>query len=185
MNQIELFGIVIDVLNHLSIPYMIVGSIASTTYGKPRLTDDMDIVVDMRKDQIPNFASSFDKSWFVDGEMIQKAVDERFHFNLLHIPTGIKIDFFLVKEAPYDQEQFARRRREKFTEKRDAFFASVEDVIIRKLDYYFEGKSEKHLDDIRGILAAYEGEIDLSYITRWATERGTFQIWRELKQQGS
>jgi hypothetical protein len=86
-----------------------------------------------------------------------------------------------LKEGQYDQEQFARRKKEKFSKDKYAFFASVEDVILKNLEYYLEGRSEKHLEDIRGIISTFGAEIDSAYITRWAKERGTLEVWRELR----
>lgn len=181
MTQSEIFERVVEILERVRIPYMIVGSIASTAYGRPRLTHDMDIVVDLRWNQIDEFVSNFDQSWFVDKEMVKKAVEDKFHFNVIHSPTGNKIDFFLLKDSAYDLEQFARRKMEKFDENRFAFFASVEDVIIRKMDYYLEGGSTKHLEDIKGILSTYGGEIDFSCIAKWTARRGTTEVWEQLR----
>jgi len=183
MSQSEIFEHVVGVLDRLGIPYMIVGSIASTVYGKPRLTHDVDVVVDLKTDKIAQLIANFDETWSIDEQMIRRAVEAKFHFNVIHKPSGNKIDFFILQDSSYDQQQFARRTKQEFDENRFAFFARVEDVIIRKMDYYMEGGSTRHLEDIRGILETYEGEIDDDYITRWATERGTSEIWEQLRRE--
>jgi hypothetical protein len=110
MTQTEIFETVIDVLDRTSIPYMIVGSVASMSYGRPRLTHDMDVVLDMRKEQAEEFVHLFGSDWFVDGEMIRKAIDERFHFNILHLPTGVKVDFFSLKLTSHENKKLNRTR---------------------------------------------------------------------------
>lgn len=45
MSQEEFFATVIQILNHLKIPYMLTGSHASNFYGEPRSTHDIDFVV--------------------------------------------------------------------------------------------------------------------------------------------
>ncbi len=183
MNQKDVFARVIDILNELKIPYMIVGSIASILYGKPRLTLDMDIIIDIKEEGIENFVSKFGSNWYVDKEMIKDAIKKRFHFNIIHIPSANKIDFFLLQDDGYARGEFDRRESERFDKTRRAFFACVEDVIIKKLDYYLESKSEKHVEDIRGILKTYSNKIDFSYIEKWAKRKGTFNIWKNLLKE--
>jgi len=184
MNQKDVFARVIDILNELKISYMIVGSIASILYGKPRLTLDMDIVIDIKEEDIEDFVSKFDSDWYIDKEMIKDAISRKFYFNIIHIPSANKIDFFLLQDDDYAKGQFKRRKAENFDEVRQAFFSCVEDIIIKKLDYYLEGKSEKHIEDIMGILRTYPNKIDFDYLQKWAKRKGTFNIWKDLKERG-
>lgn len=183
MKQKDVFGYVIDVLNRLGILYMISGSIASIAYGKPRLTYDMDIVIDLDKTQAKNLASSFGKEWYVNLEDIYEAIQKKGHFNIIHFKSGSKIDFFLHGDSEFDKTEFERRRKEKFDEKRQASFATPEDIIIKKLDYYQQGASEKHLEDIRGILEISGELLDLAYISRWAKKKGTDETWKKLQKR--
>lgn len=180
MTQYEIFGYIIDVLNRLRIPYMIVGAIASIIYGKPRLTYDMDIVIDINEQNVADFLSFFNENWYVDKDMIIDAIKNRHHFNIIHIKTGNKIDFFLLRNDAHDIEEFKRKRKEKFDTKRIAYFASVEDVIIKKLDYYSRSSSEKHLEDIKGILKTYQGKINFKYIEKWTRKKNTQKIWKKI-----
>lgn len=182
MNQKEVFGHVIDILNRLNIPYMISGSVGAIAYGKPRLTYDMDIVIDLNPSQARNMASSFGPIWHIILEDILEAIQKRSHFNIIHFKSGNKIDFFLVGDSEFAKTEFKRRRKEKFDQKRQASFAKPEDIIIKKLDYYQQGKSEKHLEDIRGILEISGEELDFAYITRWGKKKGTNKIWRKLSR---
>lgn len=51
MEQVELLHWVVEVLEEQGITYLLVGSLASGVYGEPRLTHDLDIVVELRPDQ--------------------------------------------------------------------------------------------------------------------------------------
>jgi hypothetical protein len=143
LTQGEFFAYVIEVLENLNIPYMITGSVASMAYGRPRLTLDMDIVIDLLPRLTEEFCSKFGTDFYVDSSSVLEAIRERGHFNILHIPSGSKVDFYQVKEDAANREIFKRRLKEAFDEKRAASFSSPEDVIINKLIYYQEAKSEK------------------------------------------
>ena len=184
MTQGEFFGYIIDVLENSGIPYMIAGSVASIAYGKPRLTLDMDVVTDMSEEQAREFGEHFGEDYYVDLEGIEEAIRTRGGFNIIHVPSGSKVDFYLLKREPFSQEEFGRRQRLAFDDKRQASFARPEDVIIGKLDFYQEGKSEKHLDDILKVIEVMGDSLDISYISRWAKSRGTGELWSQLRERG-
>ncbi len=183
MNQTEIFGFVIEVLRKLKINYMIVGSVASTVYGKPRLTYDMDILVDLKETQIEDLAGSFNSDWYADAAMIKDAIAKNMPFNFIHIPSANKIDFFPAGSGEYEKEQFSNKIEQQFDEKRTAFFSSAEDVIVKKLDYYMEGKSEKHLEDIKGILAVRREKLNFKYIDYWSQKKGSFDVWKKICEE--
>lgn len=181
MNQGEFFAYVIDVLTELNIPYMITGSVASMAYGEPRLTIDMDIVADFPRKTVENFCAKYNHDFYVDAESIKTAIKEGGHFNIIHVPSGSKVDFYQVKKDTNAQGIFRRRHKEAFDEKRIAFFSSPEDVIINKLIFYKEGKSEKHLRDIKGMLRISGDKLNISYIDEKTKKLGLNQYWEELK----
>ena len=114
--------------------------------------------------------------------MIKESIKKGMPFNIIHVLSGNKIDFFPAGNDEYFREQLKNRKKKAFDNKRNAYFASVEDVIIRKLDYYLEGGSEKHIEDIKGILENSSEKIDIEYIDRWAAKRGTSGIWKKIKR---
>ena len=183
MTQGDFFAYVIDILEELNIPYMITGSVASMAYGEPRLTLDMDVVIDLSKEIASDFCGKFSDDFYVDLESILEAIRYSGHFNIIHVPSGSKVDFFQIKKDAVSQEMFKRRQKESFDEKRTAFFSRPEDVIINKLIYYKEGKSEKHLRDIRGMLEVSGDKLDVSYIDKKTKELGLYQYWQELNKQ--
>lgn len=182
MNEyIESFSNVIALLENEQIPYMIVGSLASMIYGEPRLTHGMDLVVDV----LPSDATKIEKLFPSEIyycpplEVLKPEINHRGQFNLIHHESGLKVDFIIRKQSPHALEEFGRRRLTPFWGEQRVFVASPEDVIIKKLEYYREGGSEKHLKDIRGILC--ETELDKSYLSHWIEELALEKQWRQVE----
>ncbi|MBY0386204.1 hypothetical protein K2X05_13685 [bacterium] len=169
-----------DVISHLektNIEYFLVGSLASMYYGKPRFTNDIDLVVEIKSNQILNFAKVFDSNeYYVPPlEILQDEVVRGGSFNLIHHKSGIKIDIVLRKNTAFSQSEFSRKKEIQITPRLKVFIATAEDVIIKKLDYYREGGSEKHINDIREILA--ETKVDQNYIDYWVDQLGLARYW--------
>jgi hypothetical protein len=183
MTEYEVFAFVIDILEKLRIPYMIGGSVAAIAYGEARLTLDMDVVIDMNKEQAKQFADSFGQEYYVNLDSILEAMRTRGHFNIIQSEKGIKVDFYLLKDEVFDQEEFLRKRREAFDEKREAVFAAPEDVILKKLEWYKMGESQKHIDDIKGVLRISGGKLDMPYIEKWALKIGVQDIWQKIVEK--
>ena len=159
--------IVIGNLESASIDYMIVGSVAGTIYGEPRLTHDLDLVISMSSSSASNLLRAFDSNEFYlpPLEIISQEIVRGGQANLLHHSSGVKVDIMFRKKTAHGMEEFSRRRRLEILRGLHAWVAAPEDVIIAKLRYYREGESEKHLKDIRGILA--NTEIHREYLDRW------------------
>lgn len=175
--QASVFVTVLDALEHNRIPYMITGSLASVRYGEPRMTLDMDIVIDIAARQVLLFVEAFGRDYYVDEASIRDAIHRRWHFNIIHGASGAKVDFYVVQDTPYAQQAFGRRRYDQFTPTATACFTSAEDSILGKLLYYRDGGSEKHLRDIRGILRSMRAELDMQYLDQWATDLGLSDEW--------
>lgn len=176
-----IFSEVLTILEHLDIPYMIGGSVAAIAYGEPRLTLDMDVVIDLTPKQAHLLAKSFGPEYYVSLESIIDAITNQGHFNIIQSECGIKIDFYILKQDEYNRGQFQRRKRESFDKNRQAIFSSPEDIILKKLEWYKMGKSQKHLTDIAGIIKVSRDKINFDYIDKWASQIGVADIWQRLK----
>ena len=86
---------------------------------------------------------------------------------------------FLLKPTPFSDSEFARRKQIELLPGFWVYVASPEDVILKKLEYFREGGSEKHLGDIRGMLA--ETEIDLPYLLIWIEKLGVTAEWQKAQ----
>jgi hypothetical protein len=162
---------------------MVVGSFASTTYGEARMTNDIDIVVDLTEADVPGFLAGFpEPEFYVNPDAVREAVRQRFQFNILQTTTGSKIDVILSRNDVWGQSQMARRRRVLLLPDREGFAAAPEDVILGKLWYYNEGRSDKHLRDIAGILRLSGDQVDRADIDMWAKKLGLEEAWAAVLQ---
>lgn len=178
VEQLDLLRYVIDVLDHLQVQHMIVGSMASSSYGEARLTHDIDIVLELPPTKIREFCRAFpDSEYYYSESAIRDAVRTRFQFNILHPKSGNKIDFMFPSNDAWGAGQLQRRQRIQLLPGREGNVASPEDVIIAKLRYYAEGGSEKHLRDIAGILRVRGNQVDRPEIEKWAKLLGLDEVW--------
>ncbi|MEW6358010.1 MAG: hypothetical protein AB1696_16875 [Planctomycetota bacterium] len=184
MDQGELLRYAIDILEELEITYMVVGALASTAYGDPRLTQDIDIVLDIRPDQLDALCGKFPLAeYYVSPEAAREAVLGGGQFNVIHPSSGNKIDFMIARNDPWGRSQIARRRRMRILPDLDGYVASPDDIIIGKMLYYREGGSEKHLRDITGILKISGDDVDRDYVAHWAAELGLTPIWQAIRKR--
>jgi len=176
------FTYVIDVLERLGIPYMVVGGFAAIFYGEPRLTIDVDIVVDMRSEHVGSFVAAFPVSeYYVSEEGIRDSLQRRFPFNVIQPKTGAKVDLVPLPRDPFTRAAFERRQRMEYDEVgHSATFISVEDIILAKLLAYRETGSDKHLRDARGVLAMQEERLDLEALRRSAKTAGVLAQFEQL-----
>jgi hypothetical protein len=162
------------VLEKLDIPYVIGGSLASTLHGMIRTTQDSDIITAMRQEHIQPFVLSLQNEFFIDEEMIIDAVQRNSSFNILHRDTMFKVDIFIPYPRPFQQSQLSRAQRQTFELETEmsANFASAEDTILSKLEWYRMGgeTSERQWRDILGILKTRFGDLDLDYLKTWAKD---------------
>lgn len=177
---IETFKNVLQKLEIENIQYIVVGSIASMVYGEPRLTRDMDLVLDIHAKDAAKFAKLFSQPEFYCPpiEILSDEIRNKGQFNLLHVPTGLKIDIVIKKMTPFDQSRFARKQRLELWEGFCADLATAEDIIIKKLEFYREGGSEKHIRDIRGIIS--NTEVDQQYLDLWISDLHLESEWKKV-----
>jgi hypothetical protein len=180
---IELF---VAPLEALGLPYMVTGSVASMIYGEPRLTLDVDVVLALDGDRAAALLAAFPESGFYRPplEVVQAecAREARGHFNLIHHETGMKADVYLAARDELHRWGLAHRRRIRFGEGELAL-APPEYVILRKLEFWREGGSEKHLRDVRAMLAAVPG-LDRAFLEDELRRRGLEPAWRRVTDPG-
>ena len=186
MDQIELLRFTIDVLERLSIQYAIVGSFASGVYGEPRQTHDIDIVVELKVDDVPQLCAAFSSdAFYVSEAAARAAVEHKRPFNIIHPGSGNKIDFMVIGTDEWSRQQIARSKRTTIAASQHCVVAAPEDVIIGKLVYFHEGGSEKHLRDITGMLRLSGELIDRDYVSQFAEKLGVTEEWNAvLKRLG-
>jgi len=183
MEPSELLQYAVEVLEKLGLRYFVTGSTATIFYGEPRFTNDIDIVVDLPPGRVAELCAAFPAGeYYVSEEAARRAVARRGQFNVIHPASGLKLDLMIPAESSFNQSRFARVRRLHPAPDYDAVFASVEDVILKKMEYYQEGGSEKHLRDIAGVLKISGGAVDRGYIEEWAQRLGLEEVWSKIVQ---
>ena len=157
------------------------GSVATIFFGEPRFTNDIDIVLILKSEQIAEFCQAFPSAeFYLSEEAVREAVREHGQFNIIHPTSGLKVDIIIPQDTSYDRTRFTRARRVRPAGDYEALFASAEDVIIKKMEYYHEGGSDKHLRDITGVLKISGTKLDRSYIADWASKLGLETIWQDI-----
>jgi hypothetical protein len=178
----DLIRIYITPLEEAGISYMVTGAIASIAYGEPRLTHDIDLVIEMKPDQIQAITNMFpsDEFYCPPAEVIKVETCRflRGHFNLIQHSTGMKAYLYLTGEDKLHSWGMSKRKRFPI-EGKQIWFAPPEYVIVRKLQYYREGGSQKHLSDIVSILKISGDQLDMSEIEAKVQEYGLGRQWQE------
>ncbi len=181
LTQADVLRHTILALERLEIPYLVCGSFASGTLGEPRMTLDIDIVLQLTPENVDRLCAEFpDPDYYVSAAAARDAVRVRKQFNVIHPETGNKIDFMISGRDEWSRGQFGRRRRVGLLADLEGYTASPEDIIISKMRYYKEGGSDKHLRDCAGVLAVQRELIERDYIVRWATHFDLMPIWEAI-----
>lgn len=169
----------LDPLERLGLPYCVTGSVAASVYGEPRLTADIDVVLLLAAPDVVALRAMFpDRDYYVPPEetlRLQLAREAGGMFNLIHHASQFKADIYLAGRDPLHAWALANRRRIDLTGT-GAWIAPPEYVIVRKLEYLREGGQDKHLRDIRFMLA--ESEVDRAFIEAQVARRGLEAQWR-------
>jgi len=184
MERTELLRILVETLERLELRYFVTGSTATTLFGDPRLTNDIDVVVDLKTEQIAAMLAAFPPpEYYVSESAMREAVTRYRQFNIIHPASGFKIDVIVPKETPFNRSRLSRALTLPTGGGFEASFSSPEDVIVKKLDFYREGGSEKHLRDIAGVIRVRKDALDVRYIEEWVDKLGLAEEWRILHER--
>ena len=161
----------VEALEELGVPYHIGGSVASSLYGLPRLTIDVDIIAELRLEHIRPLVIRLQTNYYIDEDMIRDAIRRRSSFNVIHLDTMLKVDVYIPKSRSFDQEELRRVQQEVLLEGTRPFnVASPEGTILNKLEWYRMGGevSDRQWNDILGVLKVQGTHLDMAYLQRWA-----------------
>ena len=181
MEQSELLRYLVIALERLGLRYFVTGSIVTIFYGEPRFTNDIDVVVDLQTDNVVEFCRQFpEDAFYVSPTAALDAVRRRSQFNIIHPASGLKVDVIVSAPSEFNRSRFDRARKVRVADDFEASFASPEDAILKKMQFFRDGGSEKHLRDISGVLKTSGEQIDMAYIERWADVLGLRDVWHGL-----
>ena len=160
-----------------NIPYMVTGSIAMNYYVVPRMTRDIDIVVELTESSVDQAVDLFQGDFYVDRDMIREAVLRKSMFNIIHNTFVIKVDFIVRKESEYRRTEFLRRKQVTI----DGQIVSIvapEDLILSKLDWAKDSYSEMQINDVRNLING-EQPLDQEYLLQWVNQLGLTTIYQK------
>jgi hypothetical protein len=163
-------------LESAGIEFMLTGSTAMNYYAQPRMTRDIDLVVKIASDQTDVVVSIFEEDYYIDRVAISKAIAQRSLFNIIHNETIIKLDCIVLKNDQYRQEEFSRRRQITFKDFQ-TWIVSREDLILSKLYWARDSRSELQFRDIKNLLSS---DCDISYLQSRAELLGVEPLLREF-----
>ena len=173
---VRLLLLVTRILDSRGLPYAVGGSLASSQYGELRATNDIDLLVDLPEDGVKDLVEAMKPHFDVREDTVRSAVKDGRSFSSLHIEWHVKVDFFPAGDSILDAQTLARRQAVRLASEptRDVFFASAEDIVLRKLDWYRRSHDvlDRQLRDILGVLKLQGPRLDFDYLRETATKLG-------------
>ena len=180
MLEPELVLLFIRPLRQIQARFLVTGSVAATVYGEPRLTHDLDVLIFLSREQIHLLPQAFPSGEFYcppeEAILYEAGREHRGHIILIHIPTGYKADLYFEGKDPLHHWAFKHAQNVQFMGE-EIRVAPAEYVILRKLEFFREGGSEKHLRDIRLMVKNSGERIDFQVLKAMVTERGLQTVW--------
>lgn len=178
--QLEFMKLIASRLDSAGIPYMMTGSMAMAIYSIPRMTRDIDLVVEVTPADVDKIVGLFSEDCYIDQDSVRQAVHERGMFNIIHNDWVIKADFIIRKNEDYRREEFTRRKKLDIEEVTISV-VTAEDLILSKLVWGKRSRSELQLRDVRQMISTVS-QLDWKYMQQWATVLGIEDLLRKAKE---
>lgn len=177
----DLISLFVAPLNRLSVAYMVTGSVASSTYSHARFTNDIDVVAMLSNVEAEKLHAAFDPAAFYVPPLevihVERQRPAHGHFNLIHIDTGLKADFFFVGSDRVSQRALALRQQVVDQHGEPVWFAPPEYVILSNLQYPRDSESPKHISDIQAILQVRGDSLDQQFLLGEIDALGLQAVW--------
>lgn len=166
-------------LDGAAIAYMLTGSLAMSFYARPRMTRDIDLVIALEAAQAQRLIGALGVDYHADADAITSAILGARPWNVIHLPSVVKIDLIPRKDTPYRRVEFERRRRVNLAGV-PLWIVSVEDLIVSKLEWSRQSRSEQQRRDVKLLL---ETALDRAYLTGWVGRLGLAQTLSEVEDE--
>jgi len=185
LSRSEILLFVIDQLERLEIPYMLVGSFASNYWGRPRFTHDADMIVEIPAGKAASLASALETGFYAPSFAIEEAIAKRSHFNVIHLEQSFKVDFWVRRDEPYAREDFQRRRLVTMFG-HPVWVNSPEDTILNKLRWYkISPVLDRQLQDALEVYEIQEPDLNQDYLDRWAVRLGVTDLLARIRAEAA
>jgi len=168
-----------DCLERAGIDYMLSGSVALNYYAQPRMTRDIDLVIEIQMADIGRLATELGDDYYFDDQAVQMAIEHESLFNLIHYPSLTKIDCILRKSQAYRRQEFSRRQRVMFGDF-PVWIVSAEDLLLSKLHWLKDSRSEMQFKDIRSLIDAVP-QLNWVYLQHWAEQLDILALLDEVQ----
>ena len=181
-DPIDLALRIATVFESLNIDYYIGGSVASSIWGESRATLDLDLVADLKTEQISSLLQAIQTDFYVSETAIEQALTNKSSFNLIHFQTNEKIDIFIHSDQPLAQIEMQRRQQIIVDEEgQKLYLATAEDIILQKLIWYELSNriGDRQWRDILGVLKVQGKQLDFDYLRQWATQKNLLDLLNE------
>jgi hypothetical protein len=177
--QLEFLRLVVSRLDSARIPYMLTGSMAMSVYAPPRMTRDLDFVIECEPSDAQRLTELFRKDCYIDESSVREAIKGRTSFNIIHNEWIVKADFIVRKDSEHGRAEFGRRQLVDM-DGWQLYVTTPEDLLLSKLRWSEAGSSELQLSDARS-LASSVGDLDWHYVRSWASQLGLDDILKEIE----
>lgn len=177
--EIEILKQVCGKLDNAGIAYMLTGSFAANFYATPRMTRDIDIIIEIQKDDVDKVFRCFQKDFYIDRDAINEAIKYQDMFNIIHNELAFKIDFIIRKDVEYRRTEFQRKKRVPLDDT-EIWIVSPEDLIISKLYWAKDSLSEMQLKDVKNLLLSMR-ELDSQYILDWIDKLNLAAVYNKVR----
>lgn len=185
MNVDDFFDRLIAALERANVPYMVTGSYASSAHGKPRASDDIDIVIAPTEEQLRTLMKEFPgDQYYADEEDALDALKHHSQFNVIDFATMWKADLIIRKDRDFSRVEFERRRLHTIAGAR-VHLTTAEDMVIAKLEWAKIGESARQIEDVAGIIDRQGSRLDLPYVERWVAKLELHEQWRQAREKAS
>jgi hypothetical protein len=177
---------VVEALEQLGVAYHIGGSVASSAHGTPRATNDVDVVADLHVEHVRPLCAALAGRYYASPELLEDAVRRRSCANLVHFATGYKVDLFVQRDGEYDRQCLLRHVDRSLTSGSRTFrFATAEDILLRKLQWYRDGgeQSDRQWTDVLGLVRTRAGDLDRPYLAHWAPTLGVADLLARAERE--
>ena len=164
-------------LDEAGIPYMATGSMAMAVYSVARMTRDIDVVVACDLSQIDRMVALFAHDCYIDRNEVLEAIQSRSMFNVIHNAWVTRADFILRKNDEYRKLEMERRRQVDLDDQ-PVWIVSPEDLILSKLVWSKDSRSEMQRRDVRALLET-RTDLDWAYLEKWAQ---TLSVTEQLEE---
>ncbi len=180
-DQFQFLRFLVENLDEIHVPYMLTGSLAMAVYATPRMTRDIDVVVQVGDSDVERLVCQFQNTCYIDRDSVAQAVAQRGMFNIIHNELISKADFVVRKQGGFWETEFSRRRRVT-VENLHVFVVAPEDLILNKMLWAAGGESEYQVRDVTQLLREAEN-LDFQYLERWSKSLEVYELLDRLVSQ--